>query len=200
MAIVFYAAPMSTCGPDVTRTMAIKTLHLTNSFHAHSGGISTFYMALLGGIRSFASESNAWLAEPDAAAFAAAVGQATHDKATRSAKVRAGLATAAEHSWASAARGYFALYDAIHAQFWGLDSPALCPPCAWSTPASSISSAVITASSTLAQTFCRVGMRLGGQTMGGEREKLSRRYTPLVPSVTGKEEKQRTFCIQEGQT
>jgi alpha-1,6-mannosyltransferase len=27
--------------------MAIKTLHLTNAFHAHSGGISTFYMAML---------------------------------------------------------------------------------------------------------------------------------------------------------
>jgi alpha-1,6-mannosyltransferase len=27
--------------------MAIKTLHLTNAFHTHSGGISTFYMAML---------------------------------------------------------------------------------------------------------------------------------------------------------
>ena len=27
--------------------MAIKTLHLTNAFHSHSGGIATFYQAML---------------------------------------------------------------------------------------------------------------------------------------------------------
>ncbi len=48
-----------------------------------------------GGITSFASEANAWLAEPEAAAFAAAVRQACQDDRARLAKVRAGLATAA---------------------------------------------------------------------------------------------------------
>ena len=156
--------------------------------------------ANVGGITSFASQANAWLAEPDAAAFAAAVRQALQDDTARLEKVRAGLATAAEHSWDSAALAYFALYEAIHAQFWGLDMPTHCPPYAWSTRGSNFSDAVINASCLLAQTLCRTAVRLSSQTRALGPENPSPRYMHMVPSVTGKEEKQRPFCIQEGQT
>jgi alpha-1,6-mannosyltransferase len=112
-----------------------------------------------GGITSFASQANAWLAEPDAPAFAAAVRQALQDDTARLAKVRAGLETAAEHSWDRAALAYFALYDAIHAEFRGLDTPARYPAYAWSTPAIHASEAMITASSMLAQTLARAILR-----------------------------------------
>ena len=153
-----------------------------------------------GGITSFASEANAWLAEPDAAAFAAAVRQALREDATRLARVRAGLATAVEHRWDCAALAYFALYETIHAEFWGFDTPACFPPYAWSTPATNYADAVIAASSLLAQMFFRTVVRFSGQSRARILENPSPRYVQMVPSVTGKEEKQRPFCVQEGQT
>jgi alpha-1,6-mannosyltransferase len=153
-----------------------------------------------GGITSFASEANAWLAEPEAAAFAAAVRQALQDDAARLARVRAGLATAVDHRWDCAALAYFALYEAIHAEFWGSDALACCPPYAWSTPATNYADAVIAASSALAQTFFRAVVRFSGQSRARGSGNPSPRYVQMVPSVTGKEEKQRPFCVQEGQT
>ena len=39
---------MFTSRPEAPKEpMPIKTLHLTNAFHPQSGGISTFYMAML---------------------------------------------------------------------------------------------------------------------------------------------------------
>jgi hypothetical protein len=61
------------------------------------------------------------------------------------------------------------------------------PRCAWSTPATNYADAVIAASSALAQTFFRVVVRFAPQSPGAEF--LSRRYMPMVPSVTGREEK-----------
>jgi hypothetical protein len=140
-----------------------------------------------GGITSFAGEANAWLAEPTAVAFAAAVRQAFQDHGVRLARVREGLATAFAHRWDCAALAYFSLYDAMHAEFRGADSLACFPPYAWSTPATDYADAVIAASSVLAQTFFRAVVRFGRQSPGSEI--LSRRYVQLVPSVTGREEK-----------
>jgi alpha-1,6-mannosyltransferase len=153
-----------------------------------------------GGITSFASEANAWLAEPEASVFAAAVQQALRDDKARIDKVRAALATAGKHSWDSAARAYFTLYDTIHAQFWGMDLPARCPAYAWSTRGTSYSDAVINASSIFAQSLCRAAVRVTSQTRNLNPENPSPRYMHMVPSVTGTEEKHRSFCIQEGQT
>ncbi len=112
-----------------------------------------------GGITSFANEANAWLAEPDAPSFAAAVEHAMQNHTERLSRVQAGLATAAKHSWDRAALAYFALYDAIHAEFWGLDAPVRHPAYAWSTQAIHASEAMITASSVLAQTLARAILR-----------------------------------------
>jgi alpha-1,6-mannosyltransferase len=140
-----------------------------------------------GGITSFASEANAWLAEPTAVAFAGAVRQAFEDHGARLAKIREGLATALAHRWDCATSAYFSLYDAIHAEFRAADTIASFPPYAWSTPSTSYADAVIAASSALAQTFFRTVVRFGRQSLGSKIP--SPRYVQLVPSVTGREEK-----------
>jgi alpha-1,6-mannosyltransferase len=109
-----------------------------------------------GGITSFANQSNAWLAEPEASAFAAVVRQALEEDSARLAKVQAGLFTAAKHSWANTALAYFDLYDAIHAEFWGFDTTERHPAYAWSTQAFDGSETVIAASAVLAHTLARV--------------------------------------------
>jgi glycosyltransferase involved in cell wall biosynthesis len=140
-----------------------------------------------GGITSFAGEANAWLAEPTAVAFAAAVHQAFEDHGARLAKVREGLATALAHRWDCAALAYFSLYDAIHAEFRAGDTLACIPPYAWSTPATLYADAVIAASSALARTFFRGVDRFGRQSSGSKIP--SPRYVHMVPSVTAREEK-----------
>jgi glycosyltransferase involved in cell wall biosynthesis len=121
-----------------------------------------------GGITSFAGEANAWLAEPTAEAFAAAVRQASLDHRTRLARVREGLTTALAHRWDCAALAYFSLYDTIHAEFRTGDTVAAFPPYAWSTPATSYADAVIGASSAMAQTFYRTVVRFGIQSPGSK--------------------------------
>src|SRR6201999_4579170 len=81
-----------------------------------------------GGITSFANQSNAWLADANGPAFAAAVRQALQPGAAHAPRVQAALVTAAEHSWDRTALGYFALYDAIHARYWGLPGSECAPP------------------------------------------------------------------------
>jgi glycosyltransferase involved in cell wall biosynthesis len=153
-----------------------------------------------GGLISFANDANAWLAEPEAIAFAGAVRQALRDDTARLARVQAGLATAVEHSWDSAALAYFSLYDAIHAEFWGVRNSEPCPPYARSTRATSFADAVINTSSVLAQALFHAVVRLSNQYAHIISGNPSRGYVQVVPSVTGKDEKQRPFCIQEGQT
>ena len=153
-----------------------------------------------GGLTSFASDANAWLAEPEAIAFAGAVRQALRDDTARLARVQAGLATAVEHSWDSAALAYFSLYDAIHAEFWGVRNSEPCPAYARSTRATGFADAVINTSSVLAQTLFHTVVRLSSRYARMASGNPSRGYVEMVPSVTGKDEKQRSFCIQEGQT
>jgi hypothetical protein len=84
------------------------------------------------------------------------VRQALKEDSARLAKVQAGLVTAAKHSWANTALAYFDLYDALYAEFWGLDTTERHPAYAWSTQAFDHSETLIAASSVLAQTLARV--------------------------------------------
>ena len=140
-----------------------------------------------GGITSFAGEANAWLAEPTAAAFAAAVRQAFQDHGARLAKVREGLATAFAHRWDCAALAYFSLYDAIHAEFRAMDTLACFPPYAWSTPATDYADAVIAASSALAQTFFRSVVRFGWQSPGSRNSISALRANGAIRNRQGRE-------------
>jgi alpha-1,6-mannosyltransferase len=67
-----------------------------------------------GGVLSYASAANAWLASPDAASFAdAIVAAATHPEPAR---ILAGRYTAQLHDWPAVARRWFALYDDLIAR------------------------------------------------------------------------------------
>jgi glycosyltransferase involved in cell wall biosynthesis len=73
-----------------------------------------------GGVLEYASNQNAWLAEPTASAFAEAVRAARHGDADR---IRAALDTAHRFRWAEVTQRYFALYDDIHASWMVLHGP-----------------------------------------------------------------------------
>jgi len=67
-----------------------------------------------GGVRTYANDGNAWLAEPEAAAFATAILDAAG--AGRAAgRVRAARETARAFDWPVMARRYFATLDRLHA-------------------------------------------------------------------------------------
>jgi alpha-1,6-mannosyltransferase len=108
-----------------------------------------------GGITSFANQNNAWLAEANATAFADAVREALRLDAARADRVQAALVTADEHNWDRTALGYFALYDAVHARFWGLTGSECAPPYTCSTPASFRANTLITVFSTIARLVFR---------------------------------------------
>lgn len=67
-----------------------------------------------GGILSYADHTNAWLAEPTAAAFAAAVRSVFANDEQRAARLAAARTTAEEHAWEKIAASFFRLYEALH--------------------------------------------------------------------------------------
>ena len=70
-----------------------------------------------GGILSYADDKNAWLAEPNGEAFAAAVRKLFSDDTHRSQRIDAALATSKKYTWDESTDSIFALYDAMYAQF-----------------------------------------------------------------------------------
>ncbi len=69
-----------------------------------------------GGVLTYAHPGNAWLAEPDPAAFASAIRSAARGNPRR---IQAALATVRQFSWAHAARRHFEAYDAAWAAIAG---------------------------------------------------------------------------------
>jgi alpha-1,6-mannosyltransferase len=69
-----------------------------------------------GGVLSYASPDNAWLAAPDGEAFASAVRLVMACRAERERRARAALVTARTFAWARVAPRIFDLYDALHAR------------------------------------------------------------------------------------
>ncbi|MEP6850827.1 MAG: glycosyltransferase [Acidobacteriota bacterium] len=72
-----------------------------------------------GGVLSYASCENAWIADPTAAAFAHAVTQVFSDDENRAMRITNGFDTAAKYSWEASTDGVFALYDKMYAEFIG---------------------------------------------------------------------------------
>src|SRR5262245_26256591 len=66
-----------------------------------------------GGVRSYASDENAWLAAPTGAGLARAVADALASTSERECRRRRALETAALHAWPAAARRFFDLYQEI---------------------------------------------------------------------------------------
>lgn len=70
-----------------------------------------------GGILSYADDRNAWLAQPDAANFAAAVRDIFANRSEQANRVAAALATAGRYTWEASTDSLFALYDRMYAEF-----------------------------------------------------------------------------------
>jgi Glycosyltransferase len=70
-----------------------------------------------GGVLSYATRENAWLAEPLAESFAAAVRDVFSDKAVRKTKVAKALETAQNYAWEASTDAAFALYDKMYGEF-----------------------------------------------------------------------------------
>jgi glycosyltransferase involved in cell wall biosynthesis len=70
-----------------------------------------------GGVLSYASPSNAWLADPSAEGFGAAIQALTRDAAARGARALRARATAEQNGRIEAAMRSFRLYDSFHDAF-----------------------------------------------------------------------------------
>jgi alpha-1,6-mannosyltransferase len=64
-----------------------------------------------GGVLSYADTTNAWIAAPDGAAFAAAACDAVREGVTKELRVRSALATAARFRWDRVAASFLDLYE-----------------------------------------------------------------------------------------
>jgi len=73
-----------------------------------------------GGITTYANEGNAWLAPPEAAAFAAAIESVFTEPGERCRKVGAALETARQLEWRNVAPQFLKLYADLHARTQGL--------------------------------------------------------------------------------
>ncbi|MEP6704827.1 MAG: glycosyltransferase, partial [Acidobacteriota bacterium] len=70
-----------------------------------------------GGILSYATNENAWLVEPSADAFAAAIREAVDDEPLRKRKIENALTTARENTSEASTDHQFATYDKIYEHF-----------------------------------------------------------------------------------
>jgi glycosyltransferase involved in cell wall biosynthesis len=70
-----------------------------------------------GGVLSYADETNAWLAEPNGDAFAAAVGAVFNDPATRKDRLARARWTAQKYEWRVVTDSFFQLYDDLIERF-----------------------------------------------------------------------------------
>ncbi|MDX2034256.1 MAG: glycosyltransferase [Blastocatellia bacterium] len=70
-----------------------------------------------GGVLSYANESNAWLAKPDADAFADAAHAVFRDAAVRKDRLARARWTAQQYRWPDVAARFFTLYDEMHEKF-----------------------------------------------------------------------------------
>ena len=75
-----------------------------------------------GGVRSYANDSNAWLAEPNGASFAAAVHSIFEDGRSRERKIARAIDIAGQFNWPGTAARFFELYDGLFARLRGADS------------------------------------------------------------------------------
>ncbi|MBS1790815.1 MAG: glycosyltransferase family 4 protein [Acidobacteria bacterium] len=70
-----------------------------------------------GGVLSYADETNSWLAEANAEAFASALKAVFDDASMRKDKLARARWTAQQYHWSDVADRFFTLYDELHADF-----------------------------------------------------------------------------------
>ena len=73
-----------------------------------------------GGVLSYATDENVWLAEPNAESFARAIREVFFmDAKVRHLKIKKALETAAQNTWELSSDRLFALYDKLYEEFSG---------------------------------------------------------------------------------
>ena len=87
-----------------------------------------------GGVTSYANESNAWLVDANAEAYARAVADVVASVELRERRTAGARATALEFSWPSVTARYLELYEELHARFHGNEAEASIAPHFFSTP------------------------------------------------------------------
>ncbi len=87
-----------------------------------------------GGVTSYADESNAWLARPDAEAFARAIEAACAQPELRSRKVLAARRTAEDFDWSRVTSRFLQLYRELGTMVSSPKAAAGLQPSFWSTP------------------------------------------------------------------
>jgi glycosyltransferase involved in cell wall biosynthesis len=70
-----------------------------------------------GGVLSYANGENAWLSEPTAESFAAAVRDVFDSDVVRKTKIVRALETARNYTWEASTDAAFALYDKMYSEF-----------------------------------------------------------------------------------
>lgn len=70
-----------------------------------------------GGVLSYASKENAWLADPLPEAFSSAVNTVFASETDRNSRIAAALETASQYTWETSTDAVFALYDSMHSEF-----------------------------------------------------------------------------------
>jgi glycosyltransferase involved in cell wall biosynthesis len=70
-----------------------------------------------GGVLSYANDTNAFIARPDAASFADAVVEVFADESRTTARVKQGVRTSSRYSWEASTDALFAIYDEMYARF-----------------------------------------------------------------------------------
>ncbi len=70
-----------------------------------------------GGVLSYASEENVWLAEPNGESFAQAVQEVFTDENRRNSRINNALETSAQNTWELSTNRLFALYDKLYEEF-----------------------------------------------------------------------------------
>ncbi len=86
-----------------------------------------------GGLTSYANQDNAWLADPNPAAFTTALNQIVDDPYTAGARARAARVTSERFDWEQVTAGFFELYDELHALVRGTRQEPVSAPAFYST-------------------------------------------------------------------
>jgi alpha-1,6-mannosyltransferase len=87
-----------------------------------------------GGVLSYASEKNSWLAEASGGSFANSVRRIFDDESARQSKVSRAMETAREFSWSRTTERFFNLYDSLHTRFQNSTEQKFMPPLTAESP------------------------------------------------------------------
>jgi alpha-1,6-mannosyltransferase len=86
-----------------------------------------------GGVTSYASSGNAWLADCNPAAFTEAVYRICNNSAAAASRAEAARATAEQYDWEKVTGGFFDLYDQLHSYVQGAVKEPVSAPAFYST-------------------------------------------------------------------